>query len=383
MRVGPMTPEPCDNLVPTVSGGHHRGARQALEVVLLADPDGHVGRRRLAEQADQHDLLLERLEHRLQGVGKVVAEAGQVRRARQDDALLARLVEGLQQGRHDGPDDRRVLVAERALQRRDRRRDVGEALAADRRVEPRAQLAEQVLGNCRGAVDHPLLHPTRVGDQDEHDPPRRDAEQFDVPHRGAGQRGVLDDRDLPRELGQQPDGAVDHVVQVDRRAEELLDRAAFGRREGLDLREPVDEQPVALVGRDPPGARVRLGDVALLLEHRHVVADRRRGDAQVVPLHQGLGPDRLLGGHEVLDDGAENLELPVVEHLATSFTLGVLVLEVSGTRSSRVRVYVPTRSAVVARPEPTLRPTTDPLLRVVGRTLGVPRLGLWITLTSS
>ena len=68
-----------------------------------------------------------------------------------------------------------------------------------------------------------------------------------------------------------------------------LDRPPLGRRQRLDGGEPVDEQPVALVGGDPPGAGVRLGDVALVLERGHVVADRRRRDAQVVPLDQRLG----------------------------------------------------------------------------------------------
>ena len=68
-----------------------------------------------------------------------------------------------------------------------------------------------------------------------------------------------------------------------------LDRPALGRRQRLDRGEPVDEQPVALVGRDPAGAGVRLGDVALVLERGHVVADRGRRDAEVVPLDQRLG----------------------------------------------------------------------------------------------
>ena len=53
---------------------------------------------------------------------------------------------------------------------------------------------------------------------------------------------------------------------------------------GLTCGQPVDEQPVALVGGHPAGAGVRLGDVALLLQHGHVVAHGRAGDAEVVPL---------------------------------------------------------------------------------------------------
>ena len=38
----------------------------------------------------------------------------------------------------------------------------------------------------------------------------------------------------------------------------------------------IDEEAVALVGRDATRRGVRLDEIALLLEHRHLVADRRR-----------------------------------------------------------------------------------------------------------
>ena len=91
-----------------------------------------------------------------------------------------------------------------------------------------------------------------------------------------------------------------------------LDRLALAGGQRLDLRQPVDEQPVALVGGDPAGGGVRLRDVALVLEHRHVVADGGRRDAEVVPIDQRLGADRLAGGDVVGDDRAEHLETPVV-----------------------------------------------------------------------
>ena len=99
-------------------------------------------------------------------------------------------------------------------------------------------------------------------------------------HGRAGQRRVLDDGHLARELGEQPHAALEHVVEVDRALEELGDRPALGPRERLDLVQPVDEEPVALVGGDAPGAGVGLGDVALLLERRHVVAHRRARDTR-------------------------------------------------------------------------------------------------------
>jgi hypothetical protein len=72
------------------------------------------------------------------------------------------------------------------------------------------------------------------------------------------------------------------------------------------------EKPVALVGRNPPGARVRLDDIALLFEHGHVVANSRGRDVQVVAVDERPGTNRLVGGHVVLDDGAQDRQLPVI-----------------------------------------------------------------------
>ena len=127
----------------------------------------------------------------------------------------------------------------------------------------------------------------------------------------------------------------DDVVEVDAPSRKvwIARRSAVGQR--LDRGEPVDEQPVALVGGDAPGAGVRLGDVALVLQRRHVVADRRRRDAEVVPLDERLGADRLLGGDVVLDDGAQHFELAVLEH-APPPVVGRRRRPQAGTPDSRV-----------------------------------------------
>ncbi len=88
---------------------------------------------------------------------------------------------------------------------------------------------------------------------------------------------------VPGQLREQPDGPGDDLVEVERAGQEGLDGPPFGPGQGLDLGQPVDEQPVALVGRDPPRAGVGLVDVAPSSRARHVVADgrpaRRRGCA--------------------------------------------------------------------------------------------------------
>ena len=79
------------------------------------------------------------------------------------------------------------------------------------------------------------------------------------------------------------------------------------------LAEAVDEEPVALLGGHPAGAGVRLAQVALLLEGRHVVADG--GGRHVHPGRGGdaPGPDRLGRVDVLLHHRAEDLGLSIVE----------------------------------------------------------------------
>ena len=89
-----------------------------------------------------------------------------------------------------------------------------------------------------------------------------------------------------------------------------------GRGQRFDAGQLVDEEPVALVGGDTARAGVRLGDVALVLQDRHVVADGGGRHTELVPLGQRLGPDRLLGADVVLDDGTQHFESAFAQHRA-------------------------------------------------------------------
>ena len=261
-------------------------------------------------------MLLQRLEQRLDRVVEVLAEPDQVGRAADGDLLVGAVVgDGLGEGRHDLRDDRHVVAVERLRESHATRVAASvSVLADDGGVEPGAQLTDGLVVEGLGQLDDPLLDPAGAGDQHQQQPGRRQGDHLDVTHRRPGQRRVLHDRHLLGELGEQPDAAVDHVVEVDRALQERRDGALLRAGQRLDAGQLVDEQPVALVGRDPAGAGVRLGDEALFLQHGHVVADRRRRDAQAVPLDQRLRADRLLGADVVLDDGSEDVELAVVEH---------------------------------------------------------------------
>ena len=131
-------------------------------------------------------------------------------------------------------------------------------------------------------------------------------DDLDVTHLRPGQRGVLHDGYLASDLREQANRAQHDVVEVDRAFEERADGAALGSRQRLDGGQPVDEEPVAGVSGDASGTGVRLGDVALVLEQRHVIADRCRRDAKRVPFGERLRPDRLSRGDVVLDDRAQH-----------------------------------------------------------------------------
>ena len=157
--------------------------------------------------------------------------------------------------------------------------------------EARAEFGQGLLRKILPHVNDPLFHLAGVRDQHREHLAGCQQDEFDVAHLGPAEMRVLDDGDLVGQLREQPDGPVQDVVEVIGSFQQGLDGAPFGRRERLDRRNLVHEEPVALVGGDPAGARVRRRDEALILQCRHVVADRGTGHAQVVPFHEGFGAD--------------------------------------------------------------------------------------------
>ena len=77
----------------------------------------------------------------------------------------------------------------------------------------------------------------------------------------------------------------------------------------------VDEEAVALVGGDATGRRVRLDQVALLLEHGHLVAHGGRADLHARRVGDVGRPDRLRGGDVLLHDRPQDGCLAFVEHV--------------------------------------------------------------------
>jgi hypothetical protein len=80
----------------------------------------------------------------------------------------------------------------------------------------------------------------------------------------------------------------------------------------------VDVVAVPGVGRHPPGRRVRVRQQPQLLQHRELVADRRRAGGDVRIGGERLGADGLAGGGEAVDHLGEQQLLAGGEHPSNS-----------------------------------------------------------------
>src|SRR5205085_2049514 len=86
-----------------------------------------------------------------------------------------------------------------------------------------------------------------------------------------------DDSGIVGELGEERRGVVEHLLQLAVGVgEEPPDLMLAGRVEWTGPAQSVDEVAIALVGGNAPGAGVWLGEIALVLQSDHLVANRRR-----------------------------------------------------------------------------------------------------------
>ena len=179
------------------------------------------------------------------------------------------------------------------------------------------------------------------------------------------------DGGVVRDLGEQVRGLVQQLLEpAVGGVEELADPLRGDRVEPAGRGHVVDEEAVALVGGDAPGRRVRLGEVALLLEHGHLVAHGGRADLHAGRIGDVRGPHRLRGGDVLLHDGSQDGGLAFVEHglLEQSRRLAVEPID-----CQRVDVAVPAQrlGAFGARG----RPSAPGSRGRAGRARGDPQLG--------
>ena len=126
-----------------------------------------------------------------------------------------------------------------------------------------------------------------------------------------------DDGGVLRDLREQVGGLMKELFEATvSGVEEGADPLCRGRVEPSGRGDVVDEESISLVGRDTTGGGVRLGQVALLLEHGHLVADGGGADPNAGQIGDVRRPDGLRRGDVLLHDCPENGGLAFVQHLA-------------------------------------------------------------------
>ena len=121
-------------------------------------------------------------------------------------------------------------------------------------------------------------------------------------------RGSHHDGGAVSEIGQQPRGPFEHLLDLAVRVlEKLAHLSAPVRIQRAGACQMVDEEPVALVGGNPPRTGVGLGEEAVSFQRRHVRSDGGRRHADACRLDHVLGAHRLsrrdVLGDDRLEDG--------------------------------------------------------------------------------
>ena len=155
-------------------------------------------------------------------------------------------------------------------------------------LHARQLVGRHLLGEVHLAVEHLAV----LGDQHHEGAVRRQRDEgqlldVQVQHRRSQHDGqaVGKARESRRRLLQKRVQLACAAAQlVHHRPVALVVAGKIGRQQ------VVDERTVAEVGRNAPGGRVRLRDVAAVLEDGQLVAHRGRADAQLVALRQRARP---------------------------------------------------------------------------------------------
>ena len=164
----------------------------------------------------------------------------------------------------------------------------------------------------RSKVKHALGHAAGRGDDDDHQDLRLEQQDLDVADRRGVDRRRGDDRQQVGDLRERLGGHAHRLVDLaadERQLEAALAAprgaaAAGGRRSS--------GSPASVGTR--PGGGVRVREQAVLLEHRELVADRRRAEVDLGVGGQRLRAHGLAGRGVGLDDLAQDQLLAGREH---------------------------------------------------------------------
>ena len=273
----------------------------------------------LAHQAEERHLLLDRLEQWVDAAPEVGFAASERRRSRHHHAVVPEFVQFLADRPEDDPGVVLAPAGGRVLEHPgDRGGAVPHALAGQQGRHRELELPRLLDVGLRGEEGDALRDPAGVGHDDDDDPRAAEVDDLDVRDVRARERRVLHDRDLPRQAREGPDGAYEQIVEVTGVLEERADRGALRGGQRTHLRQVVHEDAVPLVRGHATGRRVGCGDELLVLQQRHVVADRGGGHAELMPIDDRLAADGLARVHVVLDDRPQHLQSAFRDHHPSS-----------------------------------------------------------------
>ena len=218
---------------------------------------------------------------------------------------VAKEVEGPVAGAADERED--GIVGRGVLEPAEPLGEVGGSEADAAAVEAGGGLRQLLVGRRRVDGEERLLHGALVVDDDEAGHPLPDPDELDPADPGGARLGRGGDPGRVRHRGKSRRGEAEPLVGGELDLPELVaDHQLLHGRERPLGDERLDVEAVARIRGDAPRRRVGVPEEAGHLELGEDVADRRRADAQRVPLHERVRPDRRSGGDVFLDDGQQD-----------------------------------------------------------------------------
>jgi hypothetical protein len=170
--------------------------------------------RHLAQEPQHHHLFLQRFQHRADAEWKIHIGTGKVCCPGHDHAVLPAAVgQGFQSVRQ-GLGGLPLRGSNAGHHCGQRLCQLAQCRAAEGSQEMGSQRGDGVVAQVVPDVDDTLLHLAAVGDQHHQHLPWCKEDKFDVPDNCAVEVRILDDCHLVCQLGQQPDCAVQDVVEI-------------------------------------------------------------------------------------------------------------------------------------------------------------------------
>ena len=309
--------------------------------MLGPDRDRKAAIQDVPDERHQHELLLQDVQHLADGANGVEGGCHPGRAADENLRVAVQVATAVAEGGVGELDD---PVHDRVLGSRDRHRVAhrfpGQVRGQVRRSGRHLRLAG-VVGQFEGVlVDGPAA-------KNGHDHRHFGCQAHQLDGADAGRVCPLadDHRRIVGKPRKKAAGVGQHPFQLSvGGGEKRPNLLRLRRRQMSRLGDGVHEEAVALVGRYPPGAGVRLRQVPLPLEQPHLVSHRRRGHGKFRNARNRPRPHRLRSLDVLLHYRFEDGSFPVVEHVGTQ----------------RYRVPMPTRLREPEIPDLTTATTAIP-----------------------